>query len=88
MNFLKFDIGVLGIGRVVEVTLSGDAANVRLLDEENMYAYSRGRSFDFIGGKATKSPVILKTPSYAHWYVVVDMAGGLEGEVDAKVKVV
>ena len=86
MNFLKFDVGKLNSGRVVEVKLSGDAANVRLLDEKNFYKYAHGREYDFTGGLTTKSPVRLKVPGYDHWYVVVDMAG-LEGEVDASVKI-
>ena len=86
MNYLKFDVGKLNSGRVVEVKLSGDAANVRLLDETNLYNYTSGREYDFTGGLTTKSPVKLKIPRYSHWYIVVDM-GGLEGEVDASVKI-
>jgi hypothetical protein len=36
MNYLKFDLGKVNSGRTAEVTLTGDAANVRLLDEVNM----------------------------------------------------
>jgi len=86
MNFLKFDLGKLNTGRVVEVTLSGDEANVRLINEKNIYNYTHSRPYDFVGGLVKKSPYRLEIPSYAHWYVVVDMAG-LEGEVDASVKI-
>ena len=87
MNFLKFDVGMLNTGRAVEVTLSGDAANVRLLDEVNLYKYARGGDYSFTGGLVKRSPVRIKIPGYAHWFVVVDMKG-LSGVTDASVRVV
>ena len=86
MNFLKFDLGKLTPDKVVEVTLSGSVANVRLLDYENMYNYQHGHNYDCIGGLVKKSPVEIKIPGRDHWFIVVDMKG-LEGTTDASVKI-
>ena len=86
MNFLKFDLGKLNPDKTVEVTLRGDAANVRLLNQSNMYNYEHGREYHGLGGVVKKSPVEIKIPSHDHWFIVVDMKG-LIGTPDASVKV-
>ena len=43
MNFTHYDIGNQSRGTVIEVTLKGSAANVRLLDNSNFQNYRRGR---------------------------------------------
>ncbi|WP_336232546.1 DUF1883 domain-containing protein [Thalassospira sp. CH_XMU1458] len=58
----------------VEVCLSA-AANVRLLDSNNFSKYRRGQRYQFHGGLARQSPVVLSIPNSGHWYVVVDMQG-------------
>lgn len=35
MNYTHYDLGQLNSGQIVEVTLSGSAANVRLMDSTN-----------------------------------------------------
>ena len=85
-NFLKFDLGKLNPDKIVEVTLRGDAANVRLLNESNMYNYEHVREYRGFGGLATKSPFEIKIPSHDHWFIVVDMKG-LVGTPNASVKV-
>jgi hypothetical protein len=78
VNYLKFDLGKLKSDKIVEVILSGDATNVRLLDQSNMYSYVHGHDFQCLGGLVTKSPVRLSIPRDDHWYVIIDMKG-LEG---------
>lgn len=73
-------------GTVVEISLSGSAANVFLVDSSNYQSYKAGRRFRFYGGQATRSPVRLTVPNAGHWYVVVDL-GGLAGRVNASVRV-
>jgi len=75
-----------GPGKVVAVTLSS-RANVMLLDDANYSAYRRGRSFRYVGGFATASPVRLGPPRYGHWHVVVDL-GGSAGTVRAGISIV
>jgi hypothetical protein len=78
MNFNYWDIGRQSAGTIVQVTLSGNSANVRLFDNTNYNAFKSGRSASFYGGHATRSPVRLQVPTSGHWYVVVDY-GGLPG---------
>ena len=75
MNYLKFDLGTLDSNRIVEVTLKGSAANVHLLDSENLFNYVRGHDFSGIGGLTKQSPITFSIPHHDHWYVVVDMKG-------------
>jgi hypothetical protein len=71
----------------VEVTLSGSAANVRLLDHSNFQAYRNGRRHRYIGGLAKRSPVRLQIPKSGHWHTVVDMQG-LRGTTRASFRVI
>ena len=80
MRFIHHDLGYRQAGDVVEVTLAGNAANVRLLDSTNFSSYKSGRRHRYIGGLAKKSPVRLAIPSSGTWYVAVDMMG-LRGNV-------
>lgn len=86
MNFLKYDLGNLKRGEVVEVTLSS-GANVRLMDSSNFNSYKNGRKHRFYGGLARKSPIRIAVPNSGHWYVAVDMQG-LRGSTSASVRVV
>ena len=76
MHFTHFDIGNLDKGRVVEVHLQGNAANVYLLDQLNYQRYAQGQNFQAIGGLSKASPVRLKTMKLAHWHITVDLPGG------------
>lgn len=84
-NFVKYDLGQIGAGASVAVTLTS-RANVRLLDSHNFACYQRGEDFRAIGGRAIKSPVVLKVPSPGHWYVVLDLGGGT-GTIRSSVRV-
>lgn len=86
MSYQVYDLGQLKSGQRVQVTLSGNAANVRLMDSSNYNSYKNGRSHRYAGGLITRSPVILGVPSSGHWYVTVDLQG-LRGTVRSSVKV-
>ena len=86
MKFQHWDLGYKKSGEVVEVTLSGNAANVRLMDGSNFSSYKGGRRHRYYGGLAKKSPVRLQIPSAGHWHVAVDLQG-LGGSVRTGVRV-
>jgi hypothetical protein len=85
MKFTHYDLGHRQAGEVVEVTLQGSAANVRLMDSSNLSSYRGGRSHHYSGGLATRSPVRLAIPRSGHWHVTVDMAG-LRGTVRSSIR--
>lgn len=86
-QFIHSDLGSRSRGDVVEVTLSGSAANVMLMDSSNFSSYKNGRSFRYTGGLARQSPVRLQVPSSGRWHAVVDMRG-LRGNVRAGFRVI
>jgi len=86
MNFVKHDLGYRSGGEIVEITLSGSAANVRLMDSSNLGNYSNGRQHRYYGGLAKQSPVRLQIPHSGSWYVAVDMQG-LRGSVRSSARI-
>ena len=86
MKFVHHDLGQRKSGEIVEITLSGNAANVRLLDSSSFSSYRNGRSHRAYGGLAKKSPVRLQIPRSDHWHVAVDMQG-LRGSVRSSARV-
>jgi hypothetical protein len=86
MKYQVYDLGQLKRGDRVQVTLSGSAANVRLMDTSNYNSYKNGRRHTYYGGLMTKSPAVLGVPSTGHWYVTVDLQG-LKGTVRSSVRV-
>jgi hypothetical protein len=86
MKFIQHDLGYRSGGEIVEVTLSGNAANVRLLDSSNFSSFKNGRQHRFIGGLAKRSPVRLQIPRSGNWYVTVDMQG-LGGSVRSSARI-
>lgn len=86
MNFLKYDLGQLSRGDVVEVTLTA-GANVRLLDSSNFRKFQSGKQHRYTGGLAKRSPVRLAVPSSGRWHAVVDMQG-LRGSTRASVRTI
>lgn len=86
MKFSHYDLGHLKSGEIIEVTLSGSAANVRLMDSSNLGSYKHGRKHRYYGGLAKKSPVRLQVPHSGYWHVTVDMQG-LQGTVRASARV-
>lgn len=86
MNFVHHDLGHRNTGEIVEINLSGSAANVRLMDSSNFSSYRSGRQHRFIGGLAKQSPVRLQIPHSGTWYVAVDMQG-LRGQVRSSARI-
>lgn len=86
MQFIHHDLGYRKGGEIVEVTLSGNAANVRLMDSSNFSSYKNGRQHQYHGGLAKQSPVRLQIPHSGNWYVAVDMQG-LGGSVRSSARI-
>src|SRR3569833_2856174 len=85
MQFTHYDLGSKENGDIVEVSLSGSAANVRLMDSSNFQNYRSGRNHRYYGGLAKRSPIRLQIPSSGHWHVTVDMQG-LVGTVRSSIR--
>ena len=75
MRFNHWDLGHREGGDVVVVDLSGNAANVRLLDSANFQSYKAGRRHQYYGGQITRSPSEIPIPRNGVWHVVSDMQG-------------
>jgi hypothetical protein len=73
-------------GDIVEVTLTGSEANIRLMTSSDFSNYKAGRKFRCSGGRTRQSPVTLTIPSSGHWYVVVDTIG-LRGTVRSSARI-
>ena len=86
MEFVHHDLGHRSTGEIVEITLSGNAANVRLMDSSNFQSYRNNQQHRCIGGLAKKSPVRLRIPNSGHWHVAVDLAG-LGGSVRSSARI-
>lgn len=86
MQFIHHELGHRTAGEIVEISLSGNQANVRLMDSSNFSNYRNGRQHRCIGGRAQRSPVRLQIPSTGHWHVAVDMVG-LSGSVRSGARV-
>jgi hypothetical protein len=55
MDLTHYDLGHLDQGSAVFVTLSGSAANVRLMDGPNLSSYRSARQYRFVGGARPSS---------------------------------
>ena len=86
MKFQYYDLKHLDGGEIVEVILSGSAANVRLMDSSNYSNFKNGRRHTYYGGNAKRSPVKIPVPRAGHWYIVIDL-GGYTGTVRSLVNV-
>ena len=85
MKFQVYDLHQCSRGDRIQVTLRGNAANVRLMDSSNYNSYRNGRNHKYYGGLVTRSPSVLTVPYSGHWYVTVDLAG-LRGSVSSSVR--
>ena len=81
MKYTHYDLGYQQRGTVVEVTLSGNAANIRLLDSSAFSSYRNGRRHRYYGGLMKRSPAQLVIPNSGHWHIAVDMQGLIRGQV-------
>lgn len=86
MKFQYYDLGHLNGGEIVEVILSGNAANVRLMDSSNYSNFKNGRRHTYYGGNAKRSPVRIPVPRSGHWYITIDL-GGYTGTLRSSVNV-
>lgn len=87
MQFTHCDLGFQSGGTVIEVSLSGSAANVRLLDSSNFQNYKSGRQHHYYGGLVRQSPVRLVIPHSGTWYVTVDLQG-LRGQTRSSIRII
>ena len=85
-RFTYYDLGHRSSGEIVEITLSGSAANVRLMDSSNYQSFKSSRQHQYVGGLAKRSPVRLQIPHSGHWYVTVDLQG-LQGSVRSSMRI-
>lgn len=58
MKFQYYDLGHLNGGEIVEVILSGNAANVRLMDSSNYSNFKNGRQHTHIMVVTQKDPLL------------------------------
>lgn len=86
MQFIHHDLGYRRAGEIVEITLSGNAANVRLMDSSNFSSYKNGRQHRCYGGLAKRSPIRLQIPCSGNWHVAIDMQG-LGGRVRSSARI-
>ena len=86
MKFTHYNLGSLSRGTTIEVTLQGNAANVRLLDSSNFQKYRAGRKHQYYGGLISRSPARLTVPRNGHWHITVDMQG-LRGQVRSSIRI-
>ncbi len=84
MQFVRYDLGYLSGGEIVEVTL-GSSANVKLLDSSNFQSYQSGRPHRYFGEHVTRSPYRIPVPNAGHWYVAIDL-GGYSGTIRSSVR--
>lgn len=85
MQYQVYDLHQCSKGEQVLVTLSGNAANVRLMDSSNYNNYKNGRRHSYYGGLMRRSPSVLTIPRSGHWYVTIDLVG-LRGSVRSSVR--
>lgn len=78
MEYTAWDLGFRSEGTCFEISLRGNAANITLVDSENMEAFDAGGEFEYYGGFFDYSPIILEVPYDDYWYLVLDL-GGDEG---------
>jgi hypothetical protein len=86
MRFIQHDLGYRRGGEIVEISLSGNATNVRLMDSSNLSNFKSGRRHNYYGGLAKSSLVRLQIPHSGTWYVTVDMQG-LGGSVRSSARI-
>lgn len=85
MKFTHYDLGYKRGGEIIEVTLQGSAANVRLMDSSNFNSYKSGRSHRYQGGLVNRSPFRVQIPRSGNWHITVDMAG-LQGSTRSSIR--
>lgn len=85
MKYTVYDLGQCRSGERIQVSLQGNAANVRLMDSSNYSNYRNGHQHHYYGGLARRSPIVLMIPRSGHWYITIDLAG-LGGSVRSSIQ--
>jgi hypothetical protein len=57
MQYQVYDLGQLNGGEIVEVTLKGSSANVKLMNSSNFSNYKSSRRYTYYGGHVTRSSI-------------------------------
>jgi uncharacterized protein DUF1883 len=86
MEFLHKEFDLVQ-GDIVEVTLSGNAANVLLLNPDNYQNYRQGKPCTYYGGYARITPFRIEVPKGGRWHLVIDLGGGA-GRVQASSRII
>ncbi|MBT3982042.1 MAG: DUF1883 domain-containing protein [Bacteriovoracaceae bacterium] len=86
MKYLYKEIQTAG-SDAIQVDLTGNAANVMVMDAINFSNYKAGRRYRYSGGHYSRSPAIINPPHAGRWFVIVDL-GGLSGRVDASIGII
>lgn len=86
MKFQHYDLGLLKGNEVVEVTISGNAVNIKLMDFSNFQNYKNNRKHQFYGGHVSKSPFKVSIPASGHWFITIDL-GGYSGSFQSSVRI-
>lgn len=85
MQFTHYDLGQCKRGEIIQVTLQGSAANVRLMSSSDFSSYKAGRQHRYHGGLVKRSPYNVQVPNSGRWHLTVDMAG-LRGSVRSSIR--
>lgn len=86
MNFTHYDLQTLRAGQVVKISLSGSAANIKLMDSINFANYRNGRRHTYYGGYATRTLTNITVPTSGRWHLAIDL-GGYSGTIRSSVHV-
>jgi len=87
MKYQVHDLGQLSGGEIVEVSLAGTAANVKLMDSSNLSNYKYGKNHKYYGGYVKHSPYRVSVPNFGRWYITIDL-GGYSGTIRSSVRVI
>ena len=85
MKYTVYDLGQCQRGERIQISLQGNAANVRLMDSSSYSSYRSGRRHRYYGGLVKRSPIVLTVPNAGHWYITIDLAG-LAGSVRSSIR--
>lgn len=86
MKYQHYNLNYLQKGQTIEINLSGNSANVKLMDTNNFYYYKNGKSHRYYGGHAKSSLTRLVVPQSGNWHLTIDL-GGYTGNVSSNIRV-
>ena len=74
MQFIKYDLGYLKKGQIIQVNLSTQA-NVKLMDLFNFSQYKNMKNHKYYGGLALQNPCYITVPKDGQWFLTIDLGG-------------